>query len=637
MGFASRTWTAGGLAALITTASAGVIGLSVVAGSASAQDENDPGHAIYEEYCGTCHNDPETFSAPALSALMGMSEDFLRASLTTGKMSAQGAAVPAGQFETLIAYLAPDDAGGEDWILANTCPEGQREVDLSGAETLTYQGVEPTNTRHMSAARAGLTSGDLENLEVAWVLGVPQASTMRSSPVIVGDTLFYSATNGYVLALDTASGCVKWSYRSPDPLRSSVAYGQLGARGPMGLVFTDLGGFVQAVNAKTGELVWRADGKTDEYVMLTGAPLVFEDKVIVPVSGTDVTRAGDASYPCCQGRGAVLALDAANGEWDWVAYTMEKAQPTGATNSEGTPLWGPSGAIVWSSPAIDPETRTIYAGTGENTSLPATKTSDAIWSIDFDTGETNWFFQALANDAWNMSCPRGPNCPDAEQSVRRDFDFGAGPAVVETDRGKLILGGQKSGDVWGVDEEGYRIWHNKYGTGSALGGIHWGIATNGDVMFAPVADNGAAGMYAVDVNTGETRWQVRTNEGCPAGGGRGGRGGAAASGEPEPVSSIGLPCRSSGLSAAPLSLDDSVIAATLLGEVVVFNSATGAVEARYNTNQEWETVNGVEGRGGSVDAQSIAAGNGMLFVGSGYPTFGQPAGNVLIAYRPRSN
>ena len=36
----------------------------------------------------------------------------------------------------------------------------------------------------------------------------------------------------------------------------------------------------------------------------------------------------------------------------------------------GTQQWGPSGAIIWSTPVVDTKRHLIYAGTGENTSWP---------------------------------------------------------------------------------------------------------------------------------------------------------------------------------------------------------------------------------------------------------------------------
>ena len=49
----------------------------------------------------------------------------------------------------------------------------------------------------------------------------------------------------------------------------------------------------------------------------------------------------------------------------------------------------------------------------------------------------------------------------------------------------------------------------------------------------------------------------------------------------------------------------------------------------------FKTVNGMKGNGGSIDAAGPFAGDGMLFVGSGYGSFQQAPGNVLVAYRPK--
>jgi polyvinyl alcohol dehydrogenase (cytochrome) len=43
-------------------------------------------------------------------------------------------------------------------------------------------------------------------------------------------------------------------------------------------------------------------------------------------------------------------------------------------------------------------------------------------------------------------------------------------------------------------------------------------------------------------------------------------------------------------------------------------------------------VNGVPGRGGSIDGPGPAIGGGMVFVNSGYPTAGGTPGNVLLAF-----
>jgi len=58
---------------------------------------------------------------------------------------------------------------------------------------------------------------------------------------------------------------------------------------------------------------------------------------------------------------------------------------------------------------------------------------------------------------------------------------------------------------------------------------------------------------------------------------------------------------------------------------------------QYDTVQEYETVNGVPGFGGAIDSHSIAAGGGMIFIGSGYGRMGGTPGNVLLAFAPKKN
>ena len=51
------------------------------------------------------------------------------------------------------------------------------------------------------------------------------------------------------------------------------------------------------------------------------------------------------------------------------------------------------------------------------------------------------------------------------------------------------------------------------------------------------------------------------------------------------------------------------------------------------TARPFDTVNGVEGKGGAIDNANMIAANGMLFVQSGYGLMGVP-GNVLLAFKP---
>ena len=605
--------------------------VAFLAVTAQAQPADPPGKAVYDTHCSACHNPPGVPRAPPPATLHGMGGDTIRAALTTGVMKAQGSGLTKDELEAVVDYLGVKAAADpKAWLDRTMCPASQRTVDLRGRETLARFGVDDRNTGRMTAAQSGLRTPDLANLEVAWVLGFPQTTDLRSQGAIVGQTLFYSAgQTGYVLALDTRAGCARWAYRAGPGVRTSISYGPLGPKGPKALIFGDITGQIHAVDAATGKLIWKADGRHDPMAMLTGAPILHGDKIIVPVSALDVARAMSPSFECCKAHGAVVALDAATGKQLWVAHTMAAATPNGRTNSAGTTMYGPSGAPIWSSPAFDDKRGLVFIGTGENTSAPATTTSDSIWAIELATGRTRWNFQGLENDIYNMSCDGrragagGANCPDPKESVIKDYDFGASMVLGQGPGGRdLVMGGQKSGDVWALDADtGKLVWHTRFGTGSALGGVHWGMASDRTRLFVPIA-HVEPGLNAVDIATGKLAWHWASDTECPTAG----RAFTA------PASACAW---LNGLSAAPLVLDTAVVAAALDGKVRIFDSATGKLLATYDTAHGYPSPNGVPTHGGSIDAHSVFAGDGALFIGSGYGMFGQPPGNALVAFRAK--
>jgi polyvinyl alcohol dehydrogenase (cytochrome) len=82
-------------------------------------------------------------------------------------------------------------------------------------------------------------------------------------------------------------------------------------------------------------------------------------------------------------------------------------------------------------------------------------------------------------------------------------------------------------------------------------------------------------------------------------------------------------------------VDGALVTAGLDGRIHIFDGVDGRVLFEFDTARPYETINGVEGAGGSVDSHSIAAGAGMIFIGSGYGSFSQTPGNVLLGFRPR--
>ncbi len=650
-----------------------------------------PGEAAYEQWCASCHDNGAETGAPSLAAIRTLNRATVKYALELGYMSQLATDVPKEELAQLIDWIPSAEGVNDTWIEAARCPVKAREVRLDGAPRIsTTFGVTNDATRAQSAEATGISAEQMKDLEVAWVAAFPQTPTMRSQPVIVGDTIFVAATDsGRLYALDTNTGCVKWHYVSDMTLRSSLTFAEM-ARGKGAIVMGDAAGKVHAVDAQTGRALWVTDVKMNSLNRITGAPVVHNGKVLAPISVIESNFPPDDGYECCKGQGAVVALDLASGEKLWLGRTInEDAKPT-RLGRTGTQQWGPAGAMVWSTPTIDPKRNLVIIGTGENLSWPATETSDAIIAYDIDTGERRWVFQATKADIWNSACGRrGANCDWPGEYHSPDHDFGATSMLVTTGNGtELIIAGQKSGVVWALNPDtGQLVWSNKIGRGSAMGGVHWGMAYDdaSEMIFAPMNDpsampenpNTGPGIHALNASTGAIAWSYKTNaRDCgedipaamanqpapewrlvpiaapilppppritqapvqaPAAPRAVPTEGASRSPASAPASAPRARCRL-GMSPAPLVIDGAVITGTSQGMLRVFDGATGAVLFEYMTNRAFpETVTGIAGQGGSLDSAPYIAGDGALFVQSGYARFGQPPGNVLIAFRPKTH
>jgi polyvinyl alcohol dehydrogenase (cytochrome) len=648
----------------------------------AASDASAPGKPLFDRYCAGCHNGGDA-GAPSTDAIRRLSRADIKYNLELGYMAQIAKGVPRDDLAKIIDWLPLNPEDNSSWAEKHQCVAGKRAVvlDKTAARTATSFGLGEHNNRRQTAAQVGLKTSDMKNLELAWVMAFPQSANMRSQPLIVGKTLFFAATDpGKLFALDVASGCVKWSYSSDLTLRSSLAFAEATKTSPALIVMGDAAGRIHAVNAKTGAKAWLIDAKLTPVNRVTGAPVVHNGVIYAPLSAIEVNYAGPDNYECCKGQGALVALDQTTGKTLWVGRTMEDAKPT-QKGRTGVQQWGPSGAIMWDTPIIDAKRNQIYIGTGENNSWPATDTSDAIIAYDMKTGARKWVFQATKADIWNYACggQRGANCdyPGAYQSP--DFDFGATPMLITLKTGKdMVVAGQKAGVLWALDPDtGKLIWSNKVARGSAGGGMRWGLAYDGEHIFAPQNDatgaqpgdnpNWGPGLHAVNAVTGEIDWSYKPNtrdcgdpnapvaqamkptgdlilpvvapvppppRPAPSANGSAPRGGVAGGRGAAPANPYAR-CRI-GLAAAPIIVDGAVVTGSNGGMLRIFDAKTGAILFEYQTNKPYpNTINGMEGQGGSLDSAPYVAGNGTLFVQSGYSRFGQPPGNVLLAFRPK--
>jgi polyvinyl alcohol dehydrogenase (cytochrome) len=177
-----------------------------------------------------------------------------------------------------------------------------------------------------------------------------------------------------------------------------------------------------------------------------------------------------------------------------------------------------------------------------------------------------------------------------------------------------------------LPESGKVIWQTRIGKGGALGGVHWGMATDGELVYAANSDNifgldpsdstlvPTPGIYALNLQTGKQVWKVAT---------------------PPCTDGSRENCQQSN-SAAPTLIPGVVFAGDLNGFIRAYSAKEGRVLWEFDTVREYQTVNGQKGMGGSIDGPGPVIADGMLYVNSGYGMFGEMPGNVLLAFKVKS-
>jgi polyvinyl alcohol dehydrogenase (cytochrome) len=265
----------------------------------------------------------------------------------------------------------------------------------------------------------------------------------------------------------------------------------------------------------------------------------------------------------------------------------------------------------------------LYAATGDAYTAPAAPTTDAVMAFDLKTGQVIWTQQLTANDSFVVgdcgnSTTRSETCPP---ELGPDFDFGSSPILRRLPNGRDILAiGQKSGIGWALDPEkqGDVLWRHRVGKGSTLGGIEWGSATDGHLVYFPNADAGwgpeqAGGLAAVKIQSGERVWFTR----------------------PPPIPCQGNRDRNciQAQSAAITVIPGVVFSGSNNGIMRAYAATDGKILWEYNTAHEYSTVNGVPAKGGGISGPGPTIVGGMLFMGSGYAEMGIGSpGNVLLAF-----
>jgi polyvinyl alcohol dehydrogenase (cytochrome) len=578
------------------------------------------GKKQFEIHCLACHNGALP-DAQTIEALKLYPPERIVEALTSGVMSTAAFPLSGPEIQQVAYFLTgktidtkPYDA--EKYLCKSDFPA----ADDESAGSWTNWGGLNHNQRFQKEEQI-LNHDNVQDLTLKWAFAFPGATRARSQPTVTETVTYIGSQEGKVYALDTESGCVYWTVQADTEVRGAIQLHTHPDTGKRTLLFGDFKANAYSIDADTGELLWKTPVHEHPLATITGSVIADDDKVYVPVSSTEIVPAGSSDYACCTFRGALVAINLGDGSIAWRTYTTPEPVSTGK-NSAGVDRFGPSGAPIWSSPTFDTKRNLVIATTGQNYTSPATGTSDAVIAMDAASGKIQWVSQLTENDAWNGACVRKTaNCPEEDGP---DFDIGASAILVTTrDNKDLLLVGAKSGLVHALDPEqdGKILWQQRVGSGGTMGGVHWGMSTDGNRLYVGVSDlptnnrykegEPYPGLHALDPVSGEFLWRKTLPNTCPA--------------------DLKFLCWP-GISAAVSSSPGVVFAGGLDGMLRAFDASNGDILWTYNTHRKYTAVNGVEGFGGAIEADGPVIANGHLFVTSGYDKWAELPGNVLLVF-----
>lgn len=583
---------------------------------ANYANSSELGVLVFQTTCVNCHGKPEFEKAPPLSALLQYTPERIYEALNNGPMAAvigNRLSDPAKRAvsESITGQRLGAAAAGAAEAMPNRCasnPPLEAERDRA---SWNGWGIDANNTRFQDARNARLTDAEVPRLKLKWAFGLPGSTSAYGQPAVMFGRVYVGADSGYVYSLDARSGCVYWAFKAPHGVRNAMTIGAVKGRGSTryAVYFGDLKANVHAIDAQTGTLLWSRRVEPDPTTRITAAPTLHDGRLYVPVSSWEGFGAANPNNECCKARGAVAAYDAASGKLLWKTYAIAETPSPRGRNSQGVMQWAPAGAPVWNSPTVDPKRRAVYFGTGDATTYPAPATSDAVIAADMNTGKVLWSYQVHHNDSFLVGCqkPTG-NCPKV---VGPDWDVPASPVLTTMPDGKrrLIIG-TKPGDILALDPDakGALVWRRNVSGGPVVGdgpkasgpGIFWGYATDGDVSYFALSSGGVA---AVRLETGERLWLNPLDS---------------ANRERFMSASTGMP--------------GVIFQGSSTGKLHALSSRDGRELWSFETQREFDTVNAVKAKGGSIMSGGAVVADGMVFVGSGYGVAGGTPGNVVLAF-----
>lgn len=268
---------------------------------------------------------------------------------------------------------------------------------------------------------------NVSRLSRVWTFDTGEKGDIQTNPVIIGRTLYAYTSHEKVIALDAATGKLKWKFdsgiQSTEPARG-VAYW---TDGKSERILAGVMNYLYCLDARTGKPIpsFGENGRIDlrkglrepwedQSIALTSPGSIYKDLVIVGGRNPETHPAPP---------GDIRAFDVHTGALRWVFHTIPRPREPGYKTWPPNAWKSAGSANNWTGMTVDTKRGIVYAPTGSavmdfygGDRIGNDLYADCILALDAETGKLLWYFQGVHHDIWDRDFPSAP----ALYSVRKN-------------------------------------------------------------------------------------------------------------------------------------------------------------------------------------------------------------------------
>lgn len=305
-----------------------------------------------------------------------------------------------------------------------------------------------------------INRSNVSQLRMVWTRGMAAGNTQESTPLVYDGVMYLPNSGDYIQAFDAKTGDLIWDYQRKlregaqrGRNRNIAIYGNL-------IIDTSADNHVYALDAQTGKLAWETQIlDPSKPANASSGPIIAKGKII----------SGRQCQPGAGHEGCIItAHDAKTGKELWRTSTIPKPGEPGDETWGGVPMEQRWHVGTWMVPSYDPELNLIYIGT--SVTIPAPKFilggnnnkhlyHNSTLALNADTGKIVWYYQHLV-DHWDLDHPFERLLVDTVVSPSaRDVSW-INPRLKPGERRKVITGiPGKTGIVYTLDRQtGEFLW-----------------------------------------------------------------------------------------------------------------------------------------------------------------------------------